>query len=88
LLNEGEVLKMGLNITRARVTVTLEMDYISSTYMMRDHNHIEKFFQEILELKERYEDLYEDPENPQIKKIPRSVIKCEYLSNGNWVKSN
>jgi hypothetical protein len=79
---------MGLNITRARVTVTLEMDYIDSHYVMRDHNHIEKFFQGVMELKERYEALADNPENLQIRKIPLGTFRCEYLSNGNWVKSN
>lgn len=79
---------MSLNITKARVTVTLEMDYTDSNYMMRDHLHIEKFFKEVLELKEQYEELYEQFPEPTIEKIPFGVIKCEYLSNGKWVKSN
>ena len=79
---------MNLNISKARVTVTLEMDYIDSHYVIRNHNHIEKFFEEVRSLEVRYEALVENPNDPNFKMIPLSAISCEYLSNGEWTKSS
>lgn len=64
------------------------MDYIDSNYVIRNNNHILKFFEEVRKLEERYEDLAENTDNPRFKIIPPNVIKCEYLSNGVWTKSN
>jgi hypothetical protein len=79
---------MSLNIKKARVTVTLEMDYIDSSYIDRNHKHKEKFFREVKLLEERYNALVNDPENPNYSIIPKSVLKCEYLIDGEWQKSN
>jgi len=79
---------MTLNIQRARVTLTLEMDYISSDYMIRDFLHITKFFEEIPEIQERYEGLVNDEDDPRFKIVPSKVLFCEYYSNGEWIKSN
>ena len=79
---------MGLNISRAKVIVTLEMEYIDSYYINRDHTHITKFFEDIRELQERYEALIFNPDDSNYKVIPSSVIRCEYLSNGEWTRSN
>ena len=79
---------MSLNISRARVTVTLELEYISSHYINRDHNHITKFFEEMSEMQSRYEALIHNPDDPNYKVIPSSVFRCEYLSNGEWQPGN
>lgn len=79
---------MALNISKARVTVTLEMDYIDSHYVLRNHEHISNFFREVVQLQERYEALAENPDDPKFKAISTNVIKCEYFSNGEWTSSN
>ena len=79
---------MTLNISKARVTLTLEMDYISSTYMERDYLHITEFFKEIPEIQERFEGLVRDSDDSRFKVIPSKVLFCEYFSDGKWVKSN
>jgi hypothetical protein len=79
---------MTLNIQRARVTLTLEMDYISSNYMERNYIHIMEFFKEIPEIQQRFEGLVNDSEDPRFKSVPSKVLYCEYYSNGEWVKSN
>ena len=80
--------ELSLNISKARVTITLEMDYISSTYVMRDYLHITEFFKQIPDLQERFEGLVEDSEDSRFKVIPSKTLFCEYFIDGKWQKSN